>query len=63
MDNDAKSFDGSAVVVDVKKDKEEEEGGPNGFVDIGNGVGGGGLKLATDEAQAKLEQGSYSMRG
>ena len=60
MDNDAKSFDGSAVTADVKKG--EEEGGPNGFVDLGNGVGGG-LMLATDEAQAKLEQGGYSMRG
>ena len=29
----------------------------NGIVDVGNGVtGSGGLKLATDEAQAKLEQ-------
>ena len=37
--------------------KSQKEEGANGFVDVGNGVtGSGGLKLATDEAQAKLEQ-------
>ena len=35
----------------------QKEEGANGFVEVGNGVtGSGGLKLATDEAQAKLEQ-------